>query len=492
MNALSSLGIVTAIVLGTVLFAFVNVRRIRMTPQEYIVGGRGFGAVFLWVLLAGEIYTSFTFLGAAGWTYGFGAPAFYIMAYGTCGYILGYFLAPAIWRVGKERGLLTAPDFFTARYGSTALTAMVALIQCVAVIPYVTLQLSGLQIFLSIAGYGHINAQTAAVASFLLIIVFVFVTGLRGTAWASIVKDALVIGALLFVGLAIPIHFFGSPAAMFDQVLRAHPQQLTLQSVSGTHGIMWFVSTVLLTGIGFYMGPHSIPAMYSAKDDTSLRRNAIFLPIYQLVLLLVFFAGFSALLIVPGLKGPSADQSFLLIVQRYYPAWVLGFVAAAGALCALVPSTALLLSAASIFAKNILSDVFGVALGDSARVTATRLMVLALGLLSLGLWLAFKTTLVELLLLYYNGVTQFAPAFILGFLWKRTSALGIAVGIIAGIGLAVTLAASNVSPLGLNPGLAGLALNVAAVVLISLVQKEKSSSHDELFVSPVLRSAQDK
>lgn len=465
--------IVAVTIAGTVLFAWINARRVRVSPQEYMVGGRGFGAVFLWVLLAGEIYTAFTFLGAAGWAYGFGAPAFYIMAYGTCGYIAGYFLVPAIWTIGKERGLLTSPDFFASRYGSKPLMVLVAVLQCIAIIPYVTLQLSGLQIFLTIAGYGQIDAQAGAVIGFLAIIAFVFATGLRGTAWASIIKDALVLGALLFVGIAIPVHFFGSPAHMFDQLARAHPQVLILPSITANHGGVWYVTTVFLTGIGYYMGPHSIAAIYSAKDANALRRNAMFLPLYQLVVLLVFFAGFSALLITPGLKGPAADQSFLVIVQRFYPAWVLGFVAAAGSLCALVPATALLLSGGSIVAKNIIGDVFGRALDDRARVLTTRIMVAVLGLLALGLWLVFKTTLVEMLLLYYNGITQFAPAFIFGFLWRRTSALGIGLGMVAGATLAITLAALNITPYGINGGFIGLMLNVAIVVAVSLMRPEK-------------------
>lgn len=469
-NGALPLAIVAVVVTGTVIFAWVNARRVKMSPQEYIVGGRGFGAVFLWVLLAGEIYTTFTFLGAAGWAYGLGAPAFYIMAYGTCGYIVGYFLVPAIWRIGKERGLLTSPDFFRERYGSKPLALVVAVVQCVAIVPYVTLQLSGLQIFLTIAGYGRIDARAGAVVSFLVIIAFVFATGLRGTAWASIIKDALVIGALLFVGIAIPVHFFGSPAGMFDQLLKSHPNMLSLQSTTGAHGTVWYVTTVMLTGLGYYMGPHSVAAIYSAKDANVLRRNAAFLPVYQLLLLLVFFAGFSALLVVPGLKGPAADQSFLLVIARFYPPWVLGFIAAAGTLCALVPATAMLLSAGSILAKNIIGDVFGRALDDRSRVLTTRAMVVALGLLSLGLWLAFKTSLVELLLLYYNGITQFVPAFILGFLWPRTSALGIGAGIAAGIALAVTLAATNVTPFGINGGFLGLLLNIAIVVAISLAR----------------------
>jgi len=470
-NASLSLGIVAAIVIATVSFAFFSIRRVKMSPHEYIVGNRSFGALFLWVLLAGEIYTSFTFLGAAGWAYGLGAPAYYILAYGTCGYIIGYFLLPAIWRIGKERNLLTSPDFFVARYGSRALGTAVAIVQFVLVVPYVTLQLSGLQILLKIAGYGTIDGRTAAVISFIVITLFVFATGLRGTAWASIVKDALVIGALIFVGIAIPIQFFGSPAAMFDQLLRAHPHHLLLAAGAADHGEIWYVSTVLLTGIGFFMGPHSIAATYSARDGDTLRRNAVFLPLYQLVLLLVFFAGFAALLIVPGLKGPAADQSFMLVVQHFYPPWVLGFVVGAGALCALVPASALLLSAASLISKNVLGDALGMATSDRSRLLITRILVVLVGLLSLGLWLTEDKSLVSLLLVYYNGVTQFMPAFVFGFLWKRTSVWGVTAGIVGGLALAAYLAFNNLQIGGANPGFLALALNVVLLVGVSLVTR---------------------
>jgi SSS family solute:Na+ symporter len=475
-NSTISLAIMSAVTLGTVVFALVNVRRIAMTPQEYIVGGRGFGAVFLWVLLGGEIYTSFTFLGASGWAYGFGAPAFYIMCYGSVGYIVGYFVLPLIWRYGKEHHLLTAPDILAERYQSRWLATFASAVYIAAIIPYVTLQLSALQIFLTIAGYGRIDAQTGAVVSFLLIVAFVFVTGLRGTAWASIIKDALVIIALLFVGIAIPVRFFGSPAGMFDALIRTNPQHLVLGSATAPKGTIWFVSTVLLTGTGFFFGAHSTAATFSARSDTVLRRNAALLPLYQIMMLLVFFAGFTALLVVPGLKGTAVDQSFLTIVQRYYPAWVMGCVGAAGALCALVPSTALLLAAGSIVSKNVAGDLFGLAIHDRPRVLATRFSVVFVGLFALVLWLAYRTTLVSLLLFSYNLITQFAPAVVLGLVWRRTNLFGAAAGIIAGIVLALYLTATNTSPLGCNPGFIALVLNVVLVVGVSLAtqpQEEK-------------------
>ena len=473
MNAAISLGIVATIVTGTIVFALFGVRRVRMSPQEFIVGNRSFGTFLLWVLMGGEIYTSFTFLGAAGWAYGFGAPAFYIIAYGTCGYIIGYFLYPAIWRIGKERGLLTSPDFFVARYGSKPLGVAVALLQCVMIVPYVTLQLSALQTFVTIGGYGTFNAQSAAIISFIAITAFVFLAGIRGTAWASLIKDALAIGAVIFVGIALPVHFFGSPAKMFDELLRTHPNALVLTAGSAPHGTIWYVSTVLLTAIGYGMGPGTVAAVYSARSDMALRRNAMLLPIYQLMIPLVLFAGFTALLIAPGLKGPAVDQSFLLVVQRYYPPAVLGLIIGAGALCALIPSTALLLSGASVIAKNVLSDGFNRATSDHSRLIAVRTLVVVIALLALGLWLYKKETLVELLLLYYNGITQFMPAFAFGFLWNRTTAWGVAAGLAGGMGLALYLAAEGVTLAGLNPGFIALGLNVALLVTVSLATQKR-------------------
>jgi SSS family solute:Na+ symporter len=455
----AALTITGAILVGTVAFALYSVRRIKMDPQQYIVGGRSFGTLFLWILLAGEVYTSFTFLGAAGWAYGKGAPAFYILAYGTIGYIIGYFYLPEVWRIGKEKRLLTSPDFFQARYGSKVLTTSVAVLQFVLIIPYVTLQLTGVQIVLSIAGYGHYNATVAVAAAFALIVIFTFTAGLHGAAWASIVKDALVLGAVIFAGVVLPLHFFGSFGTMFDRVLAVSPHWLTLSGGSMPMGMNWYISTVLLTSVGFYMGPHSIAAVYSARSGNTIRRNAIFLPLYQLVLLLVFLAGFTALVVAPGLKGPAADQSFLLVVQRYYPAWVLGIIGGAGCLAALLPASAQLLGASSVFAQNVL--------GEARR---TRPFVLVIAAAAFIMWLFWNKTLVDLLLLYYNGVTQFMPAFIFGIYWKRASAWAVGSGIAAGEIVAFYLWHHSLQVWGINPGFLALLVNIAICVAVALAE----------------------
>ncbi|MBV8749256.1 MAG: sodium:solute symporter family protein [Candidatus Eremiobacteraeota bacterium] len=471
MNAAIALGIVALVVVGTIALGLFGVRKIAMDPQEFIVGGRRIGALLLWLLLAGEIYTTFTFLGAAGWAYGKGAPAYYILCYGTCAYILSFFIAPVIHRIARERGYLTGPDFFADRYGSRALGALVALLGFLMLVPYVTLQLTGLQILLHIAGFGAIDPVAAVAIGFFLVALFTFVTGLRGAAWASVAKDGLVLLGVLFAGLVLPAHFFGSPAGALDAVLRDHPNWLTIAGPVAPNGITWVVTTTILTGCGFFMWPQSMAAIYSARDEDTQRRNAIFLPFYQVMLLLVFFAGFTALEVMPGLQGSAADQSFMLVVQKHYSPWVLGFVAAAGTLAALVPAAAQLLAAASIVGKNVFAD-YGITRGAAAQTRTTRILVLVVALLAFGFWALAKTTLVGLLLIGYNGIAQLVPGVLLGLATRRPPALAVGAGIIAGLVTLVAFASAGVSQVaGINTGLIALAINAAVLGIVGALAR---------------------
>ena len=137
-------------------------------------------------------------------------------------------------------------------------------------------------------------------------------SGIRGSAYTAVVKDILILGVVLFLGIYLPSHLYGGIGPMFEQIAAAKPGFLVFPA-SG-QSVAWFISTVLLTAVGFFMWPQSFAAAYSAKDARVFRRNAIALPIYQLILLFVFFVGFAAVLQVPGLKG--ADTNLALSSWR--------------------------------------------------------------------------------------------------------------------------------------------------------------------------------
>jgi len=466
MNSLTGLLIVFWVIVATIGFGLFGIRKIQMSPSQFILGGRSFGVVFLWLLSAGEIYTSFTFLGAAGWAYGKGAPAFYIICYLTVSCITLFFYFPPVWRIAQRHGLLTNADYIGFKYHSRALGFLTGLVGVVFLIPYITLQLTGIQILLQIAGYDTINSVWAAGVAFALIIVFVSISGLRGAAWASLIKDALVLLGVVFAGVVLPIQFFGSPKGVIDAVLKVHPNWMTLVNGTENFGTVWFISTVLLSGLGGFMYPHAFAANLAASSPNTIRRNATLLPFYQLMLLLVFFAGFTALLVEPGLKGTDADQSFMLVVQKHYPAWVLGIIAGAGCLAGLVPASAQILAAASLLSRNLFR------VREERLTSRTRLWIILMAALAFGLWALNKNSLVGLLLISYNGTTQLFPGVILSLRKRPPHPASVATGIVVALVLLAWFAFHGVNVVyGVHVGAAALVANVVCLFGVDYVLK---------------------
>ena len=208
-----------AVAIGLALMA----RRGRdMDLEQWTAGGRGFGAIFVFLLMAGEIYSTFTFLGGAGLVYGSGGAAYYILGYGTLAYILSYWLLPAVWRYCTPRKLLSQADFFVAKYDSRSLGVIVSVVGVAAMIPYLALQLKGLGIIVSEAS-GTVSSTAAVWICALVLSVYVVASGIHGSAWTACVKDILTLAVVVFIGLYLPIHYFGSIGAMFHQVQDAKP-----------------------------------------------------------------------------------------------------------------------------------------------------------------------------------------------------------------------------------------------------------------------------
>ncbi len=448
-----------------------------MNLEEWSVGGRGFGTLFVFLLLAGEIYTTFTFLGGSGWAYGKGAPAFYILCYGAVAYTFSYFLLPAVWRYARERRLVSQADFFVAKYDSRSLGVLVAVVSVAALVPYLVLQLKGLGIIVSEASYGRISPTTAVWTGSAALVAYVVVSGVRGSAWTAALKDVLILAVAVALGVYLPWHYYGGYAEMFRAVEHASPDFLTL-APSGMSPA-WFISTVILTSLGFYMWPQFFAGVYTARDENVFRRNAVLLPLYQLVILFVFFVGFAAILVVPGLEGADADLSLLRISSITFDPWVVGVIGGAGLLTALVPGSMILITAATILAQNVYR---GIAPATSERtvVLLARGLVPLVALVSALLALRGGEAIVALLLMGYNFVTQLFPALVLSLGRRpRASTAGAFAGIVAGevVVAYLSLTGASVASLlptapqlvkDLNVGFVALAVNVLVTTIVTV------------------------
>jgi SSS family solute:Na+ symporter len=190
---------------------------------------------------------------------------------------------------------------------------------------------------------------------------------------------------------------------------------------------------------------------------------------YNLSLAFIFFAGFTAYLVIPGLAN--GDLSMLTLVRKTFPAWMLGLLGGAGALTAMVPAAVHILTASTLFSKNLCRPIFAPDMTDDQVARLARVVVVLLSLVSLIVAIYSSLSLVSLLLLGYAGVTQFFPGVVLGLFWKRTTMLGVFAGLIAGVACATVLILSNHDPFGgVNAGFLALCLNFGIAVLWSALQ----------------------
>lgn len=480
-SSLVALTVISVIVAAGSFVGFYAGSHRKMDLEQWIVGGRGFGMLLVWLLMAGEVYTTFTFLGASGWAYSKGGPVLYILGYQPLMYVVSFFVLPQVWEAGRRFRLQTQADFFQVRYRSKYLAAFVALVGVVFIIPYLQLQLTGLGIIVEVASFGGIHRTPAMVISFAIVAAFVLTSGVRGVAWVSVLKDFLLLFAAAFVGVAVPYIYFGGIGPMFAALVRANPGHLVMPGATTNLGHAWYVSTVFMVALGFYMWPQFFGASFTAKSANTLRRNAVIMPFYSVTMPLMFFVGLAATLVLPGLAN--GDLSLLTIVRKTFPAWFLGIIGGAGALTAMVPAAIQILTAATLFAKNLCRPILSPGMTDQQVAKLAKATVLVITAAALCSAIYTSTSLVSLLLVGYAGVTQFFPGVVLGLYSKRVTTPGIFAGMVTGVLLVVLLMLSNHDPIiGLNAGFIALCFNFAVTGIVSLLSSKNESGFEQDFM----------
>ncbi len=438
----------------------------KFSLEGYLVSGRTLGTILLYTLFAAEIYSAYAFLGTAGWAYSFGAPILYAFAYGAVAYAFGYFYAEYVWRAGKKFGYVTQADYFAHRYRSKLLGIFTALIGIIFILPYLQLQLQGLGYILHVASLGKISVNTAIILSTIAILAYVYTSGLRGIAWTNFLQGIFMFVIAWGIVFAVPyIHFCGV-TELFKKLLETKPQMLYLHPPLG---IPWYLSTIVLCGLGFFLWPHGWPTIYSSKNIKSLKKTYVILPLYSFFMLPVVLAGLTIAAL--GVKLSIPDEAIMKAIEISYPKWVLGIVGAAGFAAAASTASALILAIAGLTSSNIYKIAKPTA-SDRELVLVSRLSVVAYSIIVILLALYARGRLVPLLLLGYAGITQMFPGAVVGMFWKKANKWSVLAGLIAGL---ITITYLKFfgpgNYLGIHFGLWGLAVNFIVFTIASMLSQ---------------------
>ncbi|WP_010408775.1 sodium:solute symporter family protein [Citromicrobium sp. JLT1363] len=438
---------------------------------EWAVGGRRMGTLIFWFLNAGEIYTTFAVLGISGYAWAYGAPAYLAFLSVSLTAAVGYWLTPHIWQAGKKGGFITQADFFAHHYQARWLGVIVGLAGIAALIVYVQIQITALALVLRLSVDADISNTASAIAAAALMLLFVMSAGLRSAAFAAAVKDILMVVIVVALCVTVASHVGASSIGdIFTRVQDAYPGIGSLPGRDADSGLstVWMMTAGINVALGTYVFPHMFQLTYSASDTWAVRRNAVFQPLYSLSYFFIILLGFGALL--AGTMPPGGDPNAVLLsfVADRYPAWAIGLFAGTACLLALVPGSVLLLTAGSIFARNVVRPVLP-DLSDRSELLISRASMVGCAAVAVYLTIGANQSLVDIGLNAYASIGMLAPGVFLAFLWRKTNAFAVLGGIATGYAVLLLPAASAVLVWfpEWEKGLVAMAGNAVVVLVLS-------------------------
>ncbi len=443
--------------------------------HEWGLGGRRFGTFVTWFLIGGDLYTAYTFIAVPALAFGAGAVAFFAVPYTIVIYPLLFLVFPRLWHVCHKHGYITPADFVRGRFGNRWLALAVTITGIVATMPYIALQLVGIQVVIGVLG----------IPAFVILAAFTYSSGLRAPASIAIVKDILIYVTAVTAIIAIPIQLGG-----FDRIFAAVPPAKLLLATPGpnTTGAYGAYATLALgSALALFLYPHSVTGILSASSGHAIRRNAAMLPAYSLMLGFLALFGFFAIAsgvsndpqFAEGFKAFGNNFAVPALFLQSFPSWFVGIAFAAIGIGALVPAAIMSIAAANLYTRNIHREFINRNPTDrqEAQMAKWVSLIVKLGALVFILFVPIQYA-IYLQLLGGIWIIQTLPAVMLGAYtrWFNDWALliGWAVGMATGTAMAIAANLMPTYPLAIGgftfPGYSALytvVLNLIIVIVLT-------------------------
>jgi SSS family solute:Na+ symporter len=418
--------------------------------DEWGLGGRRFGGVVTWFLLGGDLYTAYTFVAVPALVFGVGAQGFFALPYTILVYPLVFLALPRLWTVAHRKGYVTPADFVRGRFGSRPLATAVALTGLLATMPYIALQLLGIQVVLGTMG---ITGDWPLILAFAILAGYTYQSGLRAPALIAVVKDVLIYVTIIVAVIYIPGKLGG-----FGHIFDTAGDALSKKDPPGalvpgtTDAQVAYATLALGSAMALFLYPHALTASLSAKSAQTLRRNAAVLPAYSFLLGLIALLGYMAIAaqITPSTPNYAVPDLF----ASMFPAWFTGVAFAAIAIGALVPAAVMSIAAANLFTRNLWREYVNPDMTDAQESQIAKIVSLGVKVGALVFIIALPTEYaIDLQLLGGVWILQTMPSVALG-LYTRLHRHALLAGWLAGMAVGTAMAIdqdfkSSVYPLDL-------------------------------------------
>jgi SSS family solute:Na+ symporter len=405
--------------------------------DEWGLGGRSFGSWITWFLIGGDLYTAYTFVAVPALLFGAGATGFFAVPYTVIIYPMMFVVLARLWSVSRRHGLVTPADFVRVRSGSSTMALLVAITGIVATMPYIALQLVGIEAVLKTM---NIPGSWPLIVAFAILAAYTYSSGLRAPALIAFIKDLLIYVVILVAVFYLPTRLggwsgiFGAASAKFH----ANP---TKGAVLLTSANQWqYITLALGSALALFLYPHSVTGVLASRSRNVIKRNMSALPAYSLLLGLIALMGYAAIAAKVTPIGTDTNTVIPVLFDKIFPSWFAGIAFAAIGIGALVPAAIMSIAAANLFTRNIYKEYLhrGASPVQEARVSKIASLVVKVGavLFIIGLDPTFS---IELQLIGGVIILQTLPAVGIALYTRWLHRWGLVAGWLVGMGLGVYL-----------------------------------------------------
>lgn len=443
--------------------------------DEWGLGGRQFGTWITWFLIGGDFYTAYTVIAVPALVYSVGAYGFFALPYTIIVYPFVFAVMPKLWQLAKDTNAVTAADVVRNQYGSRPLESAVAITGVLATMPYIALQLIGMSTAIKALG---VRGELPLIAAFVILALYTYSSGLRAPALIAFVKDTMIYIVVIAAVSLIPGKL-GGYAAVFDAADQAFKAKGSGGILLAPNQYVAYATLALGSALAAFMYPHTLTGVFASRSAQTIRKNAVLLPAYTLMLGLLALLGYMGH--AAALKLSSPNDVVPTLFQTLFPSWFAGFAFAAIAIGALVPAAVMSIGAANLFTRNFWKAYINPEVDPAGEASVAKIasLVVKVGALLVILYLPTQFAL-DLQLLGGLWILQVFPAvvFCLFTQWFLAPALiaGWAVGLIGGTYLSWV---DGLKPLHLVSfgdlsftmyvGLIALAGNIVTAVVVNTV-----------------------
>jgi SSS family solute:Na+ symporter len=410
--------------------------------DEWGLAGRRFGTLVTWFLLGGDLYTAYTFMAVPALVFGAGAIGFFAVPYTVITYPFVFVVMPRLWSISHKRGYITGADFVRDRFGSPTLALAIAVTGIVATMPYIALQLLGIQVVLGAMGVGGsgLLADLPLIIAFVILAAYTYQSGLRAPALIAVVKDAIIYVTVIAAVVVIPAKLGG-----YAKIFAAVPTSkllLTAPTASDWGQYSEYPTLAFGSALALFLYPHSITGLLSSSGRAVIRRNTAMMPAYSFLLALIAMLGYMAL--AAGVdKNPAYAEGFRHFGPNFavpalflasFPPWFVGFSFAAVAIGALVPAAIMSIAAANLFTRNIYREYVRPRCTPKEESTVAKLLslVVKFGALAFIVFSPQKYA-IQLQLLGGVWILQTFPSIVIGLYTRWLHRWGLLAGWAVGI-----------------------------------------------------------